>query len=114
MPTTKFGGLSGPFQAREVIASRRVPSDPDSRPSLLSPALASESKAQLKPDALESRVAVQGPPREAILTSGWSRSEHPYRLSSWQLEPIQSLPRPTLAQACTSLWDMLLVLGQSP
>jgi hypothetical protein len=88
MPTTKFDGLSGPFQAREVIASRRFPSDPDSWPSLLSPALAPESKALLKPEALGSRVAVQGPPREAILLAGWSGSEHPHRLNSWQPEPI--------------------------
>lgn len=29
IPTTKFGGLPGPFQARAVIASPRIPSDPD-------------------------------------------------------------------------------------
>lgn len=40
MPATKLGGFSGPFQARVVMASPRVPSDADSRPNLLSPALA--------------------------------------------------------------------------
>lgn len=69
MPTTKFGGLSGSFQVRVITAFPRVLSDPDSRSSLLSPALALESKAQLKPGALGSGVAVQGPPREAILTA---------------------------------------------
>lgn len=58
MPTKKFGGLSGPFQARVITAFPRVLSDPDSRSSLLSPALALESKAQLKSDALGSRVAM--------------------------------------------------------
>lgn len=70
MPTTKYGYLSGPFQVRAITAFPRVLSDPDSRSSLLSPALTLESKAQLKPGALGCRVAMQGPPREAILTAG--------------------------------------------
>lgn len=57
IPTTKFGGLPGPFQVRAVIAS---PSSP-----------LTQTRTQSKPGALGSRAVVQGPPREAILTAGW-------------------------------------------
>lgn len=43
---TAFRSLSGPFQARPVIASPKVSSDPDSMPGLLAPALAPASRTQ--------------------------------------------------------------------